>query len=300
VTNLVGLPEHKEIRVLADNRWLKEKVSALKKGPAQFFRVNIGGVFLDAWLMEPPDVNPGKQYPVLFYVYGEPWGSTVTDSWEGNQYLWHLFLTQKGYIVMSIDNRGTRVPRGRAWRKSIYRQVGILASADQAAAARSIIKQFPFIDRERIGVWGWSGGGAMTLNLLFRYPHLYRTGIAVAPVTNQRFYNSIYQERYMGTPDSNPEGYTKGSPINFAGQLEGHLLLVHGTGDDNVHYQNTESLINELIKYNKSFRIMSYPNRSHGLWEGENTTRHLYGVLTDYLIENLPPGPRARPRGKAE
>jgi dipeptidyl-peptidase-4 len=193
---------------------------------------------------------------------------------------------------MSLDNRGTRVPRGRGWRKIIYRQVGILASSDQAAAVRSLIDQFSYIDRERIGVWGRSGGGAMTLNLLFRYPDLYRTGMAVAPVTNQRLYNSIYQERYMGLPEDNPEGYTKGSPITFAQQLKGSLLLVHGTGDDNVHYQNTESLVNELIKHKKPFSMMSYPNRSHGLREGENTTRHLYGLLTDYLIQNLPPGPQ--------
>jgi dipeptidyl-peptidase-4 len=200
---------------------------------------------------------------------------------------------------MSLDNRGTRVPRGRAWRKIIYRQVGILASADQAAAVRKIVGQFSYVDEERIGVWGWSGGGAMTLNLLFRYPDLYRTGMAVAPVTDQRFYNSIYQERYMGTPESNPEGYEKGSPITFARQLKGHLLLVHGTGDDNVHYQNTESLVNELIKYNKPFRLMSYPNRSHGIWEGKNTTWHLYGLLTEYLIQNLPPGPRLPSAGRA-
>ncbi|OGN96491.1 MAG: peptidase S9 [Chloroflexi bacterium RBG_13_51_18] len=292
VTNLVRLPEHKEIRALADNRQLREKVNYLKKGPAEFFRIDIGGVLLDAWSMRPLDFDPKKKYPVLFNVYGEPWGSTVTDRWEGDEYLWHLLLTQKGYIVMSVDNRGTRVPRGRAWRKSIYRQVGILASAEQAAAVRSIIRQFSFVDEERVGVWGWSGGGAMTLNLIFRYPDLYRTGMAVAPVTNQRFYNSIYQERYMGTPESNPEGYEKGSPVTFAGQLKGHLLVVHGTGDDNVHFQNTESLVNELVKHNKPFTMMTYPNRSHGIWEGENTTRHLYGLLTDYLIQNLPPGPR--------
>jgi dipeptidyl-peptidase-4 len=292
VTDLLSLPEHREVRVLADNRRLREKVDSLKKGETQFFRIDEGGVLFDVWSMRPPDFDPGKKYPLLFYVYGEPWGSTVVDSWEETIYLWHLMLTQKGYIVLSLDNRGTRVPRGRAWRKIIYRQVGILASADQAAVARKIIDQFPYVDKERIGVWGWSGGGAMTLNLIFRYPDLYRTGMAVAPVTNQRFYNSIYQERYMGTPESNPEGYEKGSPVTFARQLKGHLLVVHGTGDDNVHFQNTESLVNELVKHNKPFTMMAYPNRSHGIWEGENTTRHLFGLLTDYLMQNLPPGSR--------
>ena len=292
VTDIVSLPEYRAVRVLADNRSLQDKLNALKKGEARFFRVDEGGVSFDVWSMKPPDFDPQKKYPLLFYVYGEPWGSTVVDTWEGTRYLWHLMLTQKGYIVMSVDNRGTRVPRGRAWRKIIYRQVGILASADQSAVAQKIISQFPYIDKERIGVWGWSGGGAMTLNLIFRYPDLYRTGMAVAPVTNQRFYNSIYQERYMGTPESNSEGYEKGSPVTFARQLKGHLLVVHGTGDDNVHYQNTEALVNELVKYNKPFTMMAYPNRSHGIWEGENTTRHLYGLLTDYLIRNLPPEPR--------
>jgi dipeptidyl-peptidase-4 len=194
---------------------------------------------------------------------------------------------------MSVDNRGTRVPRGRAWRKIIYRQVGILASSDQAAAVRAIIASRDYVDPERIGVWGWSGGGAMTLNAMFRYPDLYKTGMSVAPVTNQRLYNSIYQERYMGLPEDNVEGYEKGSPVTFAHQLKGNLLLVHGTGDDNVHYQNTEMLVNELIKHNKSFTMMSYPDRSHGIREGKNTSLHLFELLTQYLMKNLPPGPRS-------
>ncbi len=288
VTELVRLPAHEAVRILVENSNLRKKVQALKRQPVEFFRVDIGkGVNLDGWCMKPYDFDPNKRYPVLFYVYGEPAGSTVGDRWGGNRYLWHLMLTQQGYVVMSVDNRGTRVPRGREWRKCIYRQIGILASADQAAALRAIIKRWPWVDSNRIGIWGWSGGGSMSLNAIFRYPDLYKMAMAIAFVSNQRYYDTIYQERYMGLPEDNVEGFKNGSPITFAHQLEGNLLLIHGTGDDNVHYQNFEALVNELIKHNKHFTMMSYPNRSHGISEGENTTRHLYELLTRYLKENL-------------
>jgi dipeptidyl-peptidase-4 len=271
---------------------LAAKVGALERGKAEFVRVGIGdGVELDGWRILPPGFDPSKKYPLLIHVYGEPAGQTVLDRWGGSGYLWHLLLSQKGYIVASFDNRGTPAPRGRAWRKSIYRQVGILASADQAAAVRTVIKDWPGVDPERIGVWGWSGGGTMTLNALLRYPDLYRTGIAVAFVSNQRYYDSIYQERYMGLPKDNEAGYRDGSPITFAKNLKGNLLLIHGTGDDNVHYQNCEALVNEFIRFNRSFSMMAYPNRSHGIYEGENTTLHLYGTMLRYLKENLPAGP---------
>jgi dipeptidyl-peptidase-4 len=288
VTELVRLPEHEVVRTLADNSELREKIHALKRRPVEFFRVSIGkGTELDGWCMKPHDFSSGKRYPVLFYVYGEPWGTTVTDRWAGNQYLWHLLLTQQGYLVMSIDNRGTRVPRGREWRKCVYRQIGILASKDQADATQAIIERWPWVDSNRIGIWGWSGGGSMSLNAIFRYPELYHTAMAVAFVSNERYYDTIYQERYMGLPEDNEDGYKNGSPITFAHQLKGNLLLVHGTGDDNVHYQNFEALVNELIKHNKHFTMMAYPNRTHGIHEGENTRLHLYGLLTRYLKENL-------------
>jgi dipeptidyl-peptidase-4 len=196
-------------------------------------------------------------------------------------------LTQQGYIVISIDNRGTPAPRGREWRKSIYRQIGILASADQAKAVQAIINRRPYVDAQRIGIWGWSGGGSMSLNAIFRYPELYHTAIAVAPVANQRYYDTIYQERYMGLPGDNEQGYKNGSPITFAHQLRGNLLLIHGTGDDNVHYQNTEALINVLVEANKHFSLMVYPNRTHSIKEGKNTTRHLYELMTRFLSEKL-------------
>jgi dipeptidyl-peptidase 4 len=292
VTDLIDLPDHEVQRALADGKQVRDMLARFKKGVSSFFRVDIGnGVQLDGWKMLPPDFDSSKHYPVLLDIYGEPAGQTVVDRFGGTTgYLWNLMLTQKGYIVMSIDNRGTAAPRGRAWRKCIYHQVGILASEDQAAAMRQIIR-WPYVDSARIGVWGWSGGGSMTLNLLFRYPELYNTGMAVASVPDETLYDAVYQERYMGLPDDNAEGYKQGSPITHAANLKGNLLIVHGTGDDNVHYQGSERLINALIKANKQFTMMAYPNRSHGIYEGENTTRHLYGLLTSYLTMHMPPGP---------
>jgi dipeptidyl-peptidase-4 len=216
----------------------------------------------------------------------------VTDRWGGSQYLWHLYLTQQGYAVACVDNRGTPCPRGRDWRRSAHRKVGTLASADQAAATRALLKTRPYLDGSRVGVWGWSGGGSMTLNQMFRHPDLYHAGMAVAPVPDMHLYDTIYQERYMGLPQDNAEDYKQGSPITHAAGLKGHLLIVHGTGDDNVHYQGTELLANRLIELNKPFTLMPYPNRSHSVNEGKNTTRHLYALLTRYLTDHLPPGPR--------
>ncbi len=285
--DLVRLPSHQVVRTLVDNAELKKKVKALNTRPVEFFRIDLGErVVLDAWCLKPPDFDPSKKYPLLFYVYGEPWGQTVTDDWRGKRNLWHRLLAQHGYLVMSVDNRGTAAPRGRAWRKCIYRQVGILAPADQAAAVE-VIKKMHYVDPSRIGIWGWSGGGSMSLHAIFRYPGLYRAAMAVAAVPNQRYYDSIYQERYMGLPSDNAPGYKDGSPITYAHNLTGKLLLVHGTGDDNVHFQGCEALINELIKHNKMFSLMIYPNRSHSIREGDNTSRHLYGLLTQFIEENL-------------
>jgi dipeptidyl-peptidase-4 len=293
VTDLVQLPKHSSVRVMASNKDYSEKIHELNVRPIEFFRVDIGdGVLLDGWCRKPPDFDSTKEYPLFFCVYGEPAGQTVLDRWNGN--LWEMMLSQQGHVLVSMDNRGTPAPRGRAWRKCIYRQIGILASADQAAATRALLRQWSFADSSRVGIWGWSGGGSMTLNAMFRYPDLYKTGIAVAFVSNQRYYDDIYQERYMGLPDDNAAGFRDGSPITFAKNLKGNLLIVHGTGDDNVHYQSFEALVNELVANNKQFTMMSYPNRSHGIFEGRGTTRHLYGLLTSYLSQNLPPGPRDR------
>jgi dipeptidyl-peptidase-4 len=285
--DLVSLPNHKSVRMLVDNKELKEKLSQLDMNPVEFFKVDIGdGVELDGWMIKPPDFDPDKEYPILFHVYGEPAGQRVLDI---PPRLWHVMMSQQGYIVACVDNRGTPAPKGNKWRKSIYMQIGILSSADQAKAAE-IIGGWDYVDEDRIAIWGWSGGGSSTLQAMFRYPEIYHTGMSVAPVPDQQLYDAIYQERYMRTVEENPEGFENGSPINHAKNLEGNLLIVHGTGDDNVHYQGTEKLINELIKYNKYFTMMAYPNRSHGIYEGEGTTLHLYELLTRYLMTNMPPG----------
>jgi dipeptidyl-peptidase-4 len=291
VTDVVRLPQHTVARTLIDNKQVQDRIAQLKQTPSEFFKVDIGdGVQLDGWMMKPPDFDPQKRYPVLFYVYGEPWGQTVMDSWGGRNRLWHQMLAQQGYLVMSVDNRGTPAPRGRAWRKIIYRKMGIVNSGDQAAAARAIAK-WPFVDPTRIGIWGWSGGGSSTLNAMFRYPDVYATGLSVAPVPDIRYYDTIYQERYCGLPQDHPEEYKQSSPITFAGGLKGNLMVVHGTGDDNVHYQGTQALINALVAGNKQFSMFAYPNRSHSISEGQGTQRHLYGLFTRYIKEKLPAGP---------
>lgn len=289
LTELISVPDHKSVRTLNENKKVLERLSELSRTPTEFFRIEIGDdVQLDGWCIKPPDFDPTKKYPLLVYVYGEPAGSTVIDHWGGNSYLWHLMLAQQGYVVMSFDNRGTKAPRGREWRKSIYRKIGILPPQDQAAAVRAVLKERPYLDPDRVGIWGWSGGGSSSLHAIFKYPDLYSTAIAIAPVPNQRYYDTIYQERYMGLPGSNVEGYREGSAINFAKQLKGNLLLIHGTADDNCHYQTVELLIDELVAHNKQFSLMAYPNRTHAVKERKNTSRHLRELMTRFLNQHLP------------
>jgi dipeptidyl-peptidase-4 len=291
VTELVRLPGGEVLATLADNAELKRRWGLLRKGPEKFFRVDAGnGVWLDGMVMYPADFDSTKQYPVLFSVYGEPAAQTATDAW-GAASAWHLMLTQMGYAVITMDNRGTPSLRGRAWRKSIYRKIGVYATDDQAGAARAI-GRWRWVDSTRFGVWGWSGGGSMTLNMLFRAPDVFHTGMAVAPVPDVHLYDTIYQERYMGLPQENEGDYEQSSPITFADRLRGNLLVVHGSGDDNVHYQGTERLVNALVAANRPFQMMVYPNRTHGISEGEGTTLHLFSLLTRFLTEHLPAGPR--------
>ncbi len=293
VQELVSLPDHRVIRTLVDNAVLRRRVGNLRLGASEFFQVDVGeGVRLNGWMIRPPDFDPARRYPVLFYVYGGPGSQTVVDSWGGATWLWHQMLAQRGYIVASVDNRGTGA-RGREFRKIIYGQMGVVETRDQAAAARAI-GRWPFVDSTRLGIWGWSYGGFMSLNGITQAPDVYAAAIAVAPVTHWKYYDTIYTERYNGLPQRNREGYDRGSPLTYAANLRGHLLMVHGTGDDNVHYQNTEAMINALVAANRPFQIMAYPNRNHGI-TGGNTTRHLRELLTRFLEERLPPGPAAAP-----
>jgi dipeptidyl-peptidase-4 len=291
---LVSLPDHKPVRPGSDSAGLKQTLAAaFPNPPVEFFKVDAGdGVMVDGWMIRPSSFDASKKYPVLVDVYGEPAGQTVVDRWGSRGTLYRRYIAGLGYLVASFDNAGTPAPRGRRWRKSVYGAVGVLSSKQQAQALRSLGKVYSFVDLDRVAVWGWSGGGTNTLNLMFRSPDLYKVGMAVAPVPDQRLYDTIYQERYMGLPQQNPKGYQEGSAINFAEGLKGHLLIVHGSGDDNVHYQGTELLVNRLIQLGKSFDEMIYPDRTHAISEGPGTTLHLYHLLTRYLTEHLPAGGR--------
>lgn len=287
---LVSLPDHKVVRPSGDSSELKKKIAQFLTPPVEFFKVDAGdGVMVDGYVIKPPNFDASKKYPVLVNIYGEPASQTVVDRFGG---LYHRYIASLGYLVVSFDNAGTPAPRGRQWRKSVYGAVGVLSSKQQAQAMRSLGKMHSFVDLDRVAVWGWSGGGTNTLNLMFRSPDLYKVGMAVAPVPDQRLYDTIYQERYMGLPQQNAKGYEEGSAINFAEGLKGHLLIVHGSGDDNVHYQGTELLVNRLIQLGKPFDLMTYPDRTHGIFEGPGTTVHLYHLLTRYLTEHLPAGGR--------
>ncbi|MFZ0292282.1 MAG: S9 family peptidase [Candidatus Sulfotelmatobacter sp.] len=291
VTDLIRLPDHQAARVLENNEQLRSAAKDLVSSHTEFFRVDIGaGVKLDGWLIKPKDFDPSRKYPILIYVYGEPAAQTVVDRWDDWNGIFHRALAQAGYIIASFDNRGTPAPKGREWRKVIYGNVGVLSSKEQALALQALERARPYIDPSRVAVWGRSGGASNTLNLMFRHPELYRVGMAVAPVADQRLYDSIYQERYMGLPQDNAEGYKAGSPINYAEGLRGSLLLVHGSGDDNVHYQGSELLVNRLIELEKPFDFMTYPGRTHALVEGKGTAYHLYCLLARYIEEHLPAG----------
>ncbi|MCW5909509.1 MAG: DPP IV N-terminal domain-containing protein [Cyclobacteriaceae bacterium] len=291
VTELIALPKH---TALNEKESIQARLpQATQPKTVEFFKVKTEeGVEMDGWMVKPADFDASKKYPVVFFVYTEPWGANVRDVFGvGGNSLFTGDMAEEGYIYISIDNRGTPAPKGRAWRKSIYRKIGVINIKDQALAAKEILK-WPFTDAERVAVWGWSGGGSATLNLLFQYPEIYKTGIAVAAVANQLTYDNIYQERYMGLPQENLEDFVNGSPVTHAKNLKGNLLYIHGTGDDNVHYSNAEMLVNELIRHGKQFQFMAYPNRSHGISEGEGTFEHLSTLYSDYLRKHCPPGPR--------
>ncbi len=285
---LVSLPDHAQRRVLEDNAELIERLAALDGGDPEFFTVDArDGLAMDGFMLRPPDFDSTRSYPLLVYVYGEPAGQTTRDRWVGDRNLWHWLMTQRGYVVASIDNRGTPALKGRDWRKSVYGGIGVLASRDQYDGLQALLARHDYLDPGRVGIWGHSGGGSMTLNMLFRYPETYSVGISRAPVSDQRLYDAIYQERYSGLLEEHAEGYVQGSPITHAAGLNGKLLLIHGTGDDNVHYQSAERLIDELVRLNKPFDFLAYPNRRHALEQGDGTELHLYTTMTRYLDEHL-------------
>jgi dipeptidyl-peptidase-4 len=256
-----------------------------------FFKIQTAdGVSMDGWMQKPIPFDSTKKYPVLFYVYTEPGDQTVKDEYGISRCkLYNGDLAKDGYIYISLDNRGTPAPKGAAWRKSIYRKIGQININDQAQAANQI-RQWPFVDSSRIAVWGWSGGGSATLNLMFQHPEIYKTGLAIAALGNLETYDNIYQERYMGNPLETKADYLKGSAISYAARLQGNLLYVHGSGDDNVHFGNAEMLVNELVKYNKTFQLMEYPNRTHNINEGPGTTEHLQNLFKNYLNAHCPGG----------
>ena len=305
------------VKTLEDNAALRERLAKENLGAFEFVSLEIDGkidvefpydnqsqngeqvdgksdakVQIDGWVILPPDWNPSdaKRYPVLVYVYGEPAGQTVVDSWGGSTYMYHQALAQRGCVVVSFDNRGTPAPKGREWRKSVYQRFGAVGRSDQAASLRRFVETWSGaskLDLSRVGVWGWSGGGTSTLNLLFNYPDLYTCGVSIAPVPDYRNYDTIYQERYSGLITETPESYELGSPIGFASGLQGKLLLIHGSGDDNCHYQTSERLIDALIAAGKEFDAFAYPFRSHGIFEGRGTSLHLRKKTFEFWSRHL-------------
>jgi dipeptidyl-peptidase-4 len=287
----ISLPDHKpldEAKSIAKNMRTNENANI------EYFKVTTeDNITFDGWMVKPANFDSTKKYPVVFYVYGEPGASTVEDRY-GSQYnfLFDGDMKAEGYIQISVDNRGTPSLRGAAWRKCIYGQIGRLNIHDQAMAAKKLLQEHSYLDKDRVAVWGWSGGGSSTLNLMFQFPDIYKTGISIAAVDNLLFYDNIYEERYMGLPQENMDNYVKGSPVYYAKNLEGNLLFIHGTGDDNVQYDNAEAMLNELIKYNKKFQFMPFPNRTHSLSEGEGSFKFLSTLYSDFLRKNCPPGAR--------
>lgn len=290
---LVELAGHRVVRVLEDNRMLREKMEAVIAHPTEFLQLEIGnGVSMDAWLIKPRDFDPSKKYPVLIYVYGEPHAQTVLNEWGAAQIDFHRVVADLGYLVVSIDNRGTPAPKGAAWRRSIFGSLGPLSTEEQEAGLKELGRMRSYVDLSRVGIWGWSGGGSNTLNAMFRKPDSYHVGIAVVPKPQPHLYNAWFQEIYMRTREGNPDGYQRAAAINYADGLKGKLLMITGSGETNTHIQIIEGLVDRLIELGKPFDYMVYPNRDHGLREGSGTLVHVRMLILRYLLENLPPGAR--------
>ena len=273
------------IRVLEDNADVAARVAESGATPPNFFGfITSDGVRLNGWMMRPPGFDPMQKYPVLLYVYGGPGSQTVTDSWGGSRYLWHQALAAQGYIVVSVDNRGTG-GRGRDFKNLVYQKLGEWEANDQIEAARHLAS-LPYVDAERIGIWGWSYGGYLTALTLMQGGELFAAGVAVAPVTDWRLYDTIYTERFMRTPQENPEGYDASAPLNHVEGLASEFLLIHGSADDNVHFQNSVALAEALQRAGKQFDFMMYPNQNHSIG-AQGAPLHLFTLITDWLNENL-------------
>jgi len=274
----------KEKRVLEDNESLNTRMSEYSISPKEFLTIKVNGEELNAWIIKPLDFDPTKKYPVFMYQYSGPGSQQVVNSWGYSNYFWFQHLASKGYITVCVDGRGTGA-RGAAFKKVTYKQLGKYEVEDQIASAK-YLASLPYVDGSRIGIFGWSYGGYMSSLCLFKGADVFKTAIAVAPVTNWRYYDNIYTERYMQTPQENASGYDDNSPINHVEKLKGNYLLIHGMGDDNVHFQNATEMVMELVKHNKQFTQFSYPNKNHGIYGG-NTRLHLYNLMTNYILENL-------------
>lgn len=293
VTELVSLPDHKPVRMLDDRAALHARAAAITTQPTEFLQLDLPGeVNVDAWMIKPRDFDPARKYPLLVYVYGEPHAQTVLDAWGQSQAHYHRVIADLGYLVVSIDNRGTPAPKGAAWRRACFGSLGPLSTEEQAAAVRELARTRSYVDTERVGIWGWSGGGSNTLNAMFRKPDVYHVGIAVAAKPQPWLYNAWFQEIYMETRETNPEGYQQSAPIHFAEGLQGDLLIIHGTGELNTHVQIIEGLVDRLIELGKRFDYMSYPHRRHGIREGAGTTVHMRMHMIRYWLDHLAPGPR--------
>ncbi|NTW32546.1 MAG: S9 family peptidase [Bacteroidetes bacterium] len=281
----INKADGKELKMLYDNSEISTAEKEYGFTPVEFFKFNTSeNIELNAWMIKPPDFDANKKYPVFMYVYGGPGIQTVTNEWGYFDFVWFEMLAQKGYIIVSVDNRGTG-GKGETFKKCTYGQLGKLETIDQIEAAK-YLAGLNYIDASRIGIFGWSYGGYMTALCLTKGADYFKTGIAVAPVTNWRYYDNIYTERYMGLPKDNASGYDDNSPIKYVSKLKGNFLLIHGTADDNVHFQNSIELVKALVNANKQFDTFFYPNKNHSIYGGY-TRYHLYKKLTDYILEKL-------------
>ena len=290
---LVELAGHRVVRELEDNRKLRDKLKAVVSHPTEFLQLDIGnGVSMDAWMIKPKDFDGSKKYPVFIYVYGEPHAQTVLNEWGAAQNDFHRVVADLGYLVVSIDNRGTPAPKGAAWRRSIFGSLGPLSTEEQEAGLKELGRMRPYVDLSRVGIWGWSGGGSNTLNAMFRKPDSYHVGIAVVPKPQPHLYNAWFQEIYMRTREVNSDGYKQAAAINYADGLKGRLLMITGSGETNTHIQIIEGLVDRLVELGKPFDYMVYPNRDHNLREGSGTLVHVRMLIIRYLLEHLPAGAR--------